>query len=397
MHFDKFCDEVKGKIDAHLKEIYKHQNENNLDTGGGVILYPNMLILSKTTDFYIAELVGAVRKYNGLSVKRNVKVHSINKYFNQFDDSTPAGEFHINASGCSFKDMCLSRSNDILTAIKRFPSINISKTILNLNGGSGSVFSFGSDCQAFSIENCLLINSKDEFIRCKSILAAFVFSKKIVDKDLDVYLSTRLIKDNFVAGIHTVAAGKDETLIVAGQLQNMYLFPKIHETSIGEFLKKHPEIIKAAFKTDDFKYEPTLKWIEHDGSCETKAINPDLMIRREDGFYDIYDLKTILANNKKTTTNKVERRKFISSIVDGISQLGYYREYFSYSKNAIYAEKNHGIKVKEPRLVLVVGSWENTYTEEVKQAMRSHKGVEIIDYDTFCHQFIDGSHDNCNH
>jgi hypothetical protein len=42
----------------------------------------------------------------------------------------------------------------------------------------------------------------------------------------------------------------------------------------------HPEIIKTAFKPTDFKYEPLLEWIEHDGNREDTAINPDLLIKR---------------------------------------------------------------------------------------------------------------------
>ena len=136
-------------------------------------------------------------------------------------------------------------------------------------------------------------------------------------------------------------------------------------------------------------YEPYLTWEEHDGTCEDVAINPDLLVRRDDGFFDIYDFKTALLDKSKITKASRSRRRFIDYVGEGISQLANYREYFSYPKNAALAKEKYGVEVKEPKLVLVVGSWENVDPVEVEQACRQYGDlVQVIDYDTICQMFI---------
>ena len=105
------------------------------------------------------------------------------------------------------------------------------------------------------------------------------------------------IRGNIARAIYTVQ-GSEEELLVAGQMQSMYLFPGLHETTIGEFMNQHPEVIKRVFNAMNFEYEPYLEWKEHDGTVQDAAINPDLMIQRKDGYYDIYDLKTALLQKK---------------------------------------------------------------------------------------------------
>ena len=86
-----------------------------------------------------------------------------------------------------------------------------------------------------------------------------------------------------------------------------------------------------------------------------------------------------------------KRRRFIDYVEEGVAQLANYEEYFTYPKNAEDAKEKYSVEVNKPKLVLVVGSWENSSQEEVTQALRRYPSVEIIDYDTFCHQFIGAS------
>ena len=177
-------------------------------------------------------------------------------------------------------------------------------------------------------------------------------------------------------------------MLVAGQMQSMYLFPDLYETTIGEFMNQHPEIIKKVFDAMSFKYEPYLEWKEHDGTVQDTAINPDLMIQRRDGYYDIYDLKTALLQKKKITKGERRRRRFIDYVEEGVSQLANYREYFRYKQNASYAKEKYGIEVKDPNLVLVVGSYDNSDPDEIIQASRKYDNVYIVDYDTICQAYI---------
>ncbi|SFP11509.1 Shedu anti-phage system protein SduA domain-containing protein [Pseudomonas borbori] len=389
MVFEKFVSEVKNIWHRYLKYISDMDAKGNLDSKGGSVLYPNILLVTNCSGFYIAELVGAVREYQGLTLKRH-KEKSIYRYLNQFDDSEPDPCMHLDGAGAGFRFLCLAQEADFKAVSERFPSIELYGSKLNRIGGKGSVFSFGENFESCSIENCVLVNRLDNLYRCKNILSAYIFKSKITKEKLTGFFNEVLGK-NEVKGVHTTQGDSEERVFVAGQLQNMYLLPGLHETTIGEFLNRHPEIIKKAFKTDHFEYEPYLEWIEHDGTCDDVAINPDLLIKREDGFYDIYDLKTAALAKKNITKGGRKRRRFIDYVEEGVAQLANYKEYFVYPKNADHARNKYGIRIKEPKLVLVVGSWENSSLEEVNQARRRYPGIEIIDYDTFCHLFIGAS------
>ena len=385
MVFDKFVLEIKSILKDYLKHVSNLQAEGHLNSNGASILYPNILIVTNCSGFYIAELVGATSKYRGLTVKKH-KEKSIYRYLNQFDDSEPDPLMHIEG-GLELNFLCLAQDADFKAVEKRFPSIELYGPMLVRTGGKGSVLSFGPNFSYCAIENCILVNRLDNLYRCKNILAAYLFKNSITKPDLYTYFGTKLKKKEIV-GVHITQGKSEDQLTVAGQLQNMYLLPKLRETTIGEFLKLHPEIIKKAFKTKHFEYEPYLQWLEHDGTCDDKAINPDLLVQREDGYYDIYDLKTAALTKKNVTKGGRKRRRFIDYVEEGVAQLVNYEEYFSYPKNVEHAQKKYGIRIKNPKLVLIVGNWENSSPEEVQQASRRYPNIKIIDYDTFCHLFI---------
>ena len=386
MLFDKYILEVKNIFESYFEYVLEMQENGHLESNGGSVLYPNILLVTNCSGFYVAELVGAVKKYSGLIVKIH-KEKSIYRYLSQFDDSEPDSCVHLDGKEHGFKFLCLAQEADFKAVEERFPSIELYGSKLSRTGGKGSVISFGSNFESCLIENCILVNRSDNLYRCKNILAAYIFKSSIMKSKLIDFFDKNL-SEKEVKGVHTVKGKSEEQLIVAGQLQSMYLLPGIHETTIGEFLKLHPEIIKEAFKTEHFEYEPYLKWLEHDGTCDDTAINPDLLIKRSDGYYDIYDLKTAALAKKNITKGGRKRRRFIDYVEEGVAQLANYEEYFTYQKNSDFAKKKYGIEVKNPKLVLVVGSWENSSPEEVVQARRRYAGIEIIDYDTFCQLFI---------
>lgn len=135
--------------------------------------------------------------------------------------------------------------------------------------------------------------------------------------------------------------------------------------------------------TSKYIYEPELEWRQHDGTCVDRSINPDLLVQRPDGYFDIYDLKTAATHRANLTKGGRKRRRFVDYVDEGVAQLANYREYFQYPGNAEHAKQKYGVEVKEPKLVLIVGSWDNVNATEVKQACRRYSAdVEIVDYDT---------------
>jgi hypothetical protein len=270
---------------------------------------------------------------------------------------------------------------------QRFPFIDLFPTWLINVDEPGPIFQFEPGFVSCAIENSVLINVRGSLARCKNILSLFITKNAITKPEL-TSLFEEVTKGIEVKGIHTAYGSDNMRLIVAGHLQAMFLTPGLRETTIGEFVNQHPDVIKRAFKTENFIYEPFLDWLEHDGTVIDKAINPDLLIQRDDGFYDIYDLKTAMLGRSRITKGEQRRRRFIDAVAEGVHQLSHYRMYFQFSANRELAEKKYGIRVSDPRLVLVVGSWENVDPREVIEATRAYSGIDIIDYDTLVHFFL---------
>jgi hypothetical protein len=111
------------------------------------------------------------------------------------------------------------------------------------------------------------------------------------------------------------------------------------------------------------------------------------MVQRDDGFFDIYDLKTAAPNRKSITKGKRNRRRFIDYVEEGIAQLAHYEEYFRYDENCKFAFENYGIKVSNPNLYLVAGNLENANEQQLDEACRKLKNIKVIDYDTLSGMF----------
>lgn len=387
MLFEKFQDLTLKFWDDYFKKIRTAQAAGQLDAKGGFVLYPNILLVTNCGNYYITELMGASRVYSGLRLRVH-KEKSIQRYIGQFDKFAPDSKpfMTFDEYGGGINSMLIGTEGDTQSVLDRFPFIELYKTNIKNINKTGCLLGFSDNFISCSIRNSALINKSEQIIRVKNILTMYIFKKGITTTQvLNEY--NNFGRDNYVQGVHTVMSDSDERAIIASQLQNAYLFQGLRETTIGEFIKLHPDIIKKAFKTDHFLYEPSFKWLEHDGSCQDSMINPDLLIRRSDGTYDIYDLKTSLLNKLTLTSTERRRRQFIHTVRDGIAQLGNYREYFSYPKNAKHAFEKYGVVISNPGLVLVVGNLDNYNATEVDQALRTMPGIKVINYDTLCFMF----------
>lgn len=385
---EKFIKLTSRVWNSYLQQVQGLANKGQLSCRyGRILLYPNIMLYAVTKEHFIVELIGANKTFQKLVPKKHAET-SIDRYLNQFSDIPGNGLLHIDCNETHIKDICLSHASDLQSLEDRFPMVKQFGTRIVKADGSGSVLPVGPNCEVLTLDNCNIVNRESLAFRAKYVLHILIVKRTLTERRHSEIMQKIFNSDNRVKGIHSCLAGTEEDYIVAGQLQNLYLSPKLRETTIGEFLKTHPQIVKRGFAAKNFVYEPTLPWIEGSPENNDREINPDLLVQRGDGFYDIYDLKTAALDKKKITKGERCRRRFIEYIQEGAAQLANYRDYFSYRKNRDYAKEKFNVQVNNPNLVLVVGNYDNVEKVEVQEACRQYANITIIDYDTLIQIFL---------
>lgn len=390
MLYNKFKLDCVKYWGGYFAEIAEKRSSIKSD---GIPLFPTHIMFMRYGNYYGMELLGTNTEPRKLTPKF-VKYNEDCDYFNLFNEETNSPLVGIDGGNASIINMYLAHHNDLTTARERFPYIDLNASKITAENGSGSAVIFGPNFESAHFENCVIVNHRKGLFRCKNIQFLAIVSKKIKSPELkhffeEIFTRKDQSGSTYIRGIFTSNGGNKKQLM-ASQLQNLYLSRGVHETTIGDFLNQSPEILRAAFNTERFVYEPTLEWVEHDGSVEEKAINPDLFIKRADGKYDIVDLKLAGLNKRNMTKGNRNRRRFVDYVSEGIAQIVNYKFYFTFEKNRNFAFEKYGLEVEDPNLTLVIGSMENVNPAEVIEALKPNDGmnISIIDYDTLVSTFL---------
>lgn len=361
-------------------------------------LFPKILLLVRTPNHYIGELIGVNPLYTGLIVKK-YKEDSIDKYFYQFSNQEEK-KSSLNING-SFQNLTLAVNYQEELINKRFGSFYKNDRKMHFHNTMKPI-GFGEHFLSCFFDNVTVINYDNNVHRIKNINFAIAINKNIDENifknSLSQYVSSHIIRftNNILhfysfPGLYIAKDKAISSLFLSGQFANVY-FSDLRETLIGEFIKHHPQIILDSIGHNKLLYEPSFKWIEGNPNPQIQEINPDLMLQREDGFYDIVDLKNPKFDKSNITKGIPSRRRFIDYVDEAITQLANYERYFRFPKNQEYAFSKYGIQVKDPKLYLIVGNYENTSKKDVEDAAYKFNMLEekyiILDYDTIYSLYI---------
>ncbi len=391
MKFEQFCEVSKLLWDDYLRFLRDWFRPKDNQVG----FFPKFIIVSCYDEHWTVELLGAQTEFDELQLIKRRKCGDISKYFNQFQVHKENSILHMQGRHTSTQHVVLAQGMDYFPALERFPFLSLFQTTFLGIDASGPLVSFEKDFRSTLFYDCALLNKRGEAYRCKNILLLAVFRNNCTELELK-YFYDHFLKDGDPItgtrtsyGIKNGSAG-DESLLVASYLQNLYLADRVHETTLGAYLRDHSEVFLRAFNAKSFAYEPYLKWLEHDGSIDDDAINPDFILRREDGSTVILDLKLARTDLASLTKGKRNRRRPVDYVNAGIAQLVHYSFYFMFEANRAHATQKCGIEVSEPELWLVVGNIENVEASKMEQAVQANRGIKlnVMDYDTLVSHFI---------
>ena len=395
MNFDEFCRVHTETWHEYLKKLYVATTKKQIVLQGGTLLFPNLVLYTETSHHYLAEFFGSSLTYKGL-VPRQHKETSTIKYLYQFADREDNPIFLMNSRCNSIRFLRLSRDIDKSKVKQRF-GIDVSKVYqhpnISIPKEGGSLLSFGPVFQSCYLNNCLLVNTHQEIYRIKSILYLTIVSKTMsasnFREDMRSLHLWPVCSPLFLLGVYYVPYGSAWAYMLAGQFANLFLVPNLREQNLGKFLHKNPIYLKTALNYVSFLYEQRLEWQEGNPNPNEKYIQPDLLLKSGGGHWDICDLKRPLLEKKNITKGEHARRRFLDYIEEGIAQLANYEHYFSFEENYQYASEKYGISVHNPKLILIVGNYENVDIEEIRQASRKLKpNYLVMDYDTLNTNFL---------
>lgn len=391
MQLQEFAELSRKRFNSHLREVSQAQSEGRLALPTGCVpLYPQMILCASAQDWYVMELIGARRSFKSLVLKKH-KPGTLNAYLGQLDLSDGSLPMIVLQDHNTMINICFRQAGTEAELARRFPQMTslAGSSIIGTGAvGNGNVLDF-SHANYARLQNCLAINKRGAAVRIRHFPLLIVIKRSETKESYENYLS-EVLQGRTCPGIMTVPMGHGEHLLAGAAFASLYLLDRMRETTLGEFLHRHEDIILTALGADNMIYEPSLEWQEGNLDPEDTAINPDMLIRRPDGFYDICELKLPLLTQLSITRERRRRRRFTDSVMDGLAQLAHYEDYFSYPRNADYASEKYGVRVHNPRKILIIGNDENVNLTHIEEASRMLKEYDIIDYDTLLQLFLAG-------
>ncbi|EIW9022164.1 TPA: hypothetical protein ACHFOT_003508 [Klebsiella pneumoniae] len=394
MNLNEFSSICKKKLDSHFKSVEMKVKQGGVRFNGGDVVnhvfYPTMILcIESDKRIFSMELIGVSRERKPLRIKKrnNVSVRELTSLSR--DDIAEVFAFKMTGrntfNGLIFYDHNAYQFHDS----QNHPLLERYDARIAFSRHTTHLIDFHVDFTTCMLSDCMIAYVNNGFFRSRYIYEMFFSSVRTNEDELRKELDYYMNRDaGIIFGVRCFPSDEDISWVKASHLINLVLNDKIHETTIGDYLNDHPEIICRALGYDSIVYEPSLKWVEKTKDNTDVYINPDALLKRPDGNYDICDFKKGLLKRKKITKDERRRRRFIDDVDEGIAQLDNYEEYFTYDGNKKYALDKYNVSISEPRKILIIGNVENTVLIEVEQALRGRKDNLVIDYDSLISYYV---------
>ncbi|MEO1536555.1 MAG: hypothetical protein AAFR73_02395 [Pseudomonadota bacterium] len=394
MDYGKFKRNCRNTLSRHFELLWSIRDRIETDK---VVTFPTHLLFSNTENHFVFELTGSSTVYTGLQVKERKSVSVENLLCNFLPCKSTDHIFSMDSKQILLEGICMSWGGAERLCEERFPSlIGDRPRITRQEEGDGFISIASSSL--ICLKECVTLSKVGDALRCRNINVFAAFPK---GQSKEEYINgwNWLFMDNrgtSFLGLSFLDSNKKD-LYLMNEFKGLFLRPGLGETTITDFLSRHPHFLTGALGSDVILYEVQLPWLEKDETIEESSIRPDALVRRIDSDeYDIYDFKLPLLANKRLVTGKGRERIFLQYLEKGIAQLATYKHYFTFPKNRAFASREYGVSVAKPNLVLVVGHKENAIPQEVEVALRRYlsDAYSIIDYDSLCALFLNSRRDN---
>ena len=357
----------------------------------GKYSFTNILRVAESTNHYICELYGSKEYPLGQRISLDIptkteKVVNTTSYFvpgTNINDSMTA-PCTMFSSGSAAINARLATKFDFDTVNK---ALNLPKFVPNLSWDVAEIpLAVLPRTNYAYLVNVELIRTDNLKIFYRTIPSAFIVQKSVADAGLYDWLNktcSDLVQRGIIIGINPIADAPIEHF--SNQLLSL-ANQSVNESYIDNFLLENSDYFANALGYQRALSQKVLSWLERT-DIDPYESKPDYLMERKDGYFDILDLKkgvipySSVTKHIKSGKDGKARISFNSYVTDLIAQLQDYERFFRYEENSKWALKEYRIKVKNPRLIGIVGNYNNFDNDEVKYAIEPYRDkIKIISY-----------------
>lgn len=150
----------------------------------------------------------------------------------------------------------------------------------------------------------------------------------------------------------------------------------VHELVIDRFIRQHADCFAKALGYGRALAQVKLKWVRRTEG-DPKESTPDYLMQRDDGYFDILDLKRGLLL-RPVVKGKPGRLRFTDYVSELIAQLNGYRRYFATERNREWALRKRAVRVSNPRLIGIVGNYDTFERDRVERVCQRYQDHIVL-------------------
>ena len=390
MESKEFIDITKKLFDDWLNVLNQNIANRKMNISGEYS-FANLLRIAESPTQYICELCGSKYYKPGQTIEVEIlgkmeKVSSTTSFFciNASGEDNQKAVINVSGDGCTFSNLLIATKGD-LKLIKEKISLPIIPTTIKCVDAEIPIF-INPNLNSLLFNDIELLETDEFRINYRLIRCAIVLNKTASKEELIELFEGTITRQisilnmaNQLIGLNTINSSTENFAAQLFSLSNQ----SIREPLIDRFIQKHTEEFAVALGYKKALSQKELKWIERK-PAEPYISKPDYLLERSDGYCDILDLKTGAVKFKSITKSKESgisgraRMRFVDYAAELIAQLKDYESYFGYDKNKEFAYGKYGIKISKPRLIGVIGNYNNFDRAEVERALNPYKEDIIL-------------------
>lgn len=239
-------------------------------------------------------------------------------------------------------------------------------------------FHFSENATNIFLENIAIVSQEKGIYSFRRHSTTLVVHKSISISDFGSLIN-KLFNTSYLNKLPPLVGCKLKSQLIS-ELKSL-AYHKVDETAIDKFI----QLISDDFaKSLGYKSAKSNIRLEIQGSISTdtekKFLTPDFLMEKDNGYYDILDLKLGLLS-ADFAFGDWTNSYFSSYATKLLGQLNGYKKYFSDPENKKWAFEKHAIKVQNPKLIGIAGNHNNFDRKIVDAALEGNiSDFNLISY-----------------